>query len=53
MPAILALGRLRLQDHCEFKAKLGYAVNSRPGCIARPCLKKIKKNETIKDRDQN
>lgn len=26
---ILALGRLREEDHHEFKASLGYAVNSK------------------------
>lgn len=30
MPIVLALRRLRQEDHCKFEASMGYIVNSRP-----------------------
>ena len=40
MSFILALGRQRQMDLCEFKAGLVYRVSSRPArAIRRPCLK--------------
>ena len=50
MHLILALGRQRLVDFCEFKASLGYRVSSRPaGAIGRerPCLKKDKNKPDV------
>ena len=44
MPLILALGRQRQVDLCEFKASLVYRVSSRTaGATGRPCLEKTKK----------
>ena len=49
MPSILALGRQRLVDLCEFKASLVYRLSSRTaGATGRPCLKYSKKKKKVK-----
>jgi hypothetical protein len=47
MPLILALGRQKQVDLCEFKASLGYRVNSRTARATQrtPVFKKAKTNK--------
>ena len=53
MPLILALGRQKQVDLCEFKASLVYIVSSRTaGATGRPCLKKTKNKQTNKQKTQ-
>lgn len=49
MSAILALGRLKQKDHHEFKARLGYIVNSRPNCTTQWGIVSKHKTKTEKE----
>ena len=47
-PLILALGRQRQVDLCEFKASLVYRASSRTAeATGRPCLEKTEKKKKL------
>ena len=54
MALILALGRQRQVDLCEFKGSLDYIASSRTaGATGRPCLKKTKNKTKQKHKKPN